>query len=459
MWYQHLLRPQDNGVVFTYAGQPVGPITRNLAGPDNDTQYIDDMVYSLQVEHDISPDLTVRSKFLMHNFDGHEDAIRWGSVSAANTVSPYFDASSFNNWQFDFIEDARWKFELGPTKHEILFGTELTRNDYYYDRLTDSTLPAINIFNPVYPAGPYPLTPGVAEQHTLTQGAAIYLQEQMDALDDRLHLLLGGRIDYVDQYYLSWSNGKVYTQDDLGPNGRAGLMYDVTPWMSPYANISRSFNPNTAGSNLTYNGGPLNPTTGLQYEGGLKFSFLDKRLSLTTAAYQITKDNVAVGDPAHPGFSLNGGTLRSQGAEVDISGQITPELQIIGNYAYTDTDVLQSNTLPVGASFINIPPQSGSMWLNYTFQSGALKNFGVGTGVFVSDAKAGDNANSFYLPGYARWDAGTWYTFALPTGQPVKVQVNAFNLLNTTYYESSSSAGSVEPGTPLSIMGKCSILF
>lgn len=88
-----------------------------------------------------------------------------------------------------------------------------------------------------------------------------------------------------------------------------------------------------------------------------------------------------------------------------------------------------------------------------------LKNFGVGSGVFVSGDKAGDNANSFFLPGYTRWDAGAWYSFDLPDKQRVKFQVNAYNLLDQTYYESSQSAGSVEPGSPFSISGKCTMTF
>jgi iron complex outermembrane receptor protein len=459
LWYQHQLRPNDNGVVFTTTGQPVGPISRNLAGMDNNTQYIDDMIYDAKIEHDINSDLTISGKFLMHNFDGHEDAIRWNNVYAANTIAPYYDHSHFNDWQFDFQGDVIYKVELGPTRHEFLFGTELNRNDYHYDRDVDTNLPVINIFAPVAPTGPYPLTAGLAEQHTLTTVEAFYLQDQMDAIDDHLHFLLGGRIDHVDQSYVSFSTGKSYYDEEVGPNGRAGLLYDVTPWLSPYVNIARSFNPNTAGSNLTFSGTPLPPTTGVQYETGLKFAFFDKKLTFSTAAYQITKNDVAVGDPNHVGFSVNGGELRSEGVEFDGTGQITPELQVIASYAYTDTDVLKSTTLPVGASFINIPLNSGSVWLNYTFRSGLLKDFGVGTGVFISSDKAGDNANSFYLPGYTRWDAAAWYSFDLPDKQRLKIQLSAFNLLDTTYYESSQSAGMVEPGAPLSIMGKCSITF
>lgn len=458
LWYQHLERPYDNGVVFTFDGIPVGPISRNLAGPNHNEQTIDDLAYSMQLEHDLTPDLTIRGKFMVHNFEGDMDAIRWSGVSAANTISPYYDASSFHNWQFNFILDATWRFEIGSTRHQIVVGADLNRNDYYYKRNTANLAP-IDIFHPTAPSGTMHLMPGVATQHTLTQGVGGYLQEQMDAFDDRLHILLGGRVDYVDQHYRSWVNGNEFDQEDVGLTGRVGVLYDLTSWLSPYVNVCRSFNPNTAGSNLTFAGEPLDSTTGLQYEAGLKFSFFEKRLLLTAAAYRITKDNVAINDPAHIGFSLDGGRLRSQGVEVDLLGQITPEFQVIANYAYTDTEVLESTSLPVGASFLNIPEHAGSVWMKYTFSQGALKNFGAGVGVFASSAKAGDNNNTFDLPGYTRFDAGMWYTVELPAARKLKFQVNAFNLFDKKYYESSSSAGNVQPGTPFSIIAKCSVTF
>ena len=133
LWYQNLERPQDQGVVFNFKGQPVGPISQNLAGPNNaNSQFIGDLVYNLELDQKITPDLTFQSKFLLHNFDGHEDAIRWSTVSATNTISPYFDGSHFNDWQYDLVNDVDWHVDIGPTKHEILLGTELNRNDYHY---------------------------------------------------------------------------------------------------------------------------------------------------------------------------------------------------------------------------------------------------------------------------------------------------------------------------------------
>ncbi len=458
LWFQHVDRPHDNGVVFTPLGDPTGPISRNIVGPNYNTQAINDTIYSIQLEHDFTPDFTARGKFLVHNFEGENDAIRTMGFSGANAISAYYDASLFHNWQFDLILDARWKFEIGSTKHQLLFGTQLNRNDYYYERRTANLAP-ISIYDPVYPTGPFEVVPGATSQHVLTHTAGGYIQEQMDAFDDRLHILVGGRVDYVDQYHRAWSNGTIFEQEDVGLTWRAGALYELTPWVSPYVNVSSSFNPNTAGTGLTFDGTPLDPTTGIQYEGGLKFSLLGQRLTMTTAIYHITKEDVPVVDSAHPGFSLNGGKMRSQGVELDLIGQITPELQIMASYGYTDTEVLDSNALPEGASFLNIPLHSGSIWLKYTFTKGPLKNFGVGAGYFGASTRSGDNNNSFYLPGYSRFDAAMWYKVDLQSGQELKFQVNAFNLSNERYYESATSAASVQPGAPFTIFAKCSLTF
>lgn len=456
LWYQNLDRPVDPGAIFNFAGQPVGPISRNLAGPYTDQhQPIDDVVLGIHLDHQVNASLKWREKFIMHYFDSYIDAIRFGSATAANKVSPYYDNSSFNNLEFDLVSDGLWQFELGPTEQEVLFGVELSRSDYYYDRLTDNTLAPIDLYNPVYPIGPFHPLPGVAQQNTLTQGVGGFLQDEIKALDGRLHLLLGGRVDYVDQYYLSWSNGLEYRQNDTGFSGRAGLLYDVTPWLAPYASVSRSFNPNTAGSNATFDGTPLDPTTGLQYEGGFKVSLFNKRLLLTTAVYEITKDNVPVRDTANTGYFLNGGTLRSRGVELDVLGQITPELQVVGNYSFDRTKVIESNTLPVGSPFVDIPEHAGSLWVKYTFRTGALQNLGAGLGVFACSDRSGNNAHTFDVSGFTRLDAGVWYTYTLPGGQQIKAQINVFNLTDETYYES----GVGQPGTPLSALGKISFTF
>ena len=140
-------------------------------------------------------------------------------------------------------------------------------------------------------------------------------------------------------------------------------------------------------------------------------------------------------------------------------GQITPELQVIANYTHNDSKVIASSSLPVGAPFLNIPQNSGSLWLAYTFQDGILRGFGGGAGIFTASSRSGDSADSFQLPGYAEVDTGVWYTYALPQGRLLKFQVNVFNVFDRTYYESSANSGRIEPGAPLSCVAKMSVTF
>jgi iron complex outermembrane receptor protein len=192
---------------------------------------------------------------------------------------------------------------------------------------------------------------------------------------------------------------------------------------------------------------------------------IDKLLQLTTAAFQITKNHVAITDPNNPNFSLDGGEMRSQGFESDLIGQITPELQIIANYTYTDTKVIESSSQGVGDPF-NVSPNSGSLWLAYTFQDGRFRGLGAGAGIFASSSKPGGGnfahptySDTFRLPGYAEMDTGAWYTYVLPQGRLLKFQVNVFNVFDRTYYESSANTGRVEPGAPLSAVAKVSFVF
>ena len=98
------------------------------------------------------------------------------------------------------------------------------------------------------------------------------------------------------------------------------------------------------------------------------------------------------------------GEARSRGVEFDFSGQLTEYLRLIGNYAYTDTEVTkdrggsggngkQGNWLP------NAPRHSGSVWANYDFSGLGAQGLSSGAGVFLVGKRQGDSANTFQLPG------------------------------------------------------------
>jgi iron complex outermembrane recepter protein len=227
------------------------------------------------------------------------------------------------------------------------------------------------------------------------------------------------------------------------------------PWLHPFASYSQGFN--VPGAFTT---GPVDPETSEQYEVGLKMPFFDEALVASFAFYHLTKDNV-VTDLDGDGFAENAGKLRSRGVEFDLIGRLTPQLSLIATYAYTDTKVLKSDFLPVGARFRNVPPHAGSLWLRYDLAPDSLlRGLSFGTGVYVRDRAPGNGEDTFKLPSYARWDA--FLRYRKPVGEGRKAftaQINVQNILDKTHFESSWGTAAVSPGIPLAVIGSLRFEF
>ncbi|HDR9259569.1 TPA: TonB-dependent siderophore receptor [Burkholderia vietnamiensis] len=214
-----------------------------------------------------------------------------------------------------------------------------------------------------------------------------------------------------------------------------GLAYALTPSLTAYANVSRSFKPNVA-SNVA---APLAPEFGRVLEAGLKFS-MTPAISGTLAAYQIDKRNVAVtvGD-----LTSTIGTARSRGIELDVAGQLTRHLSLIGSYAYTNANDRDSNT-----PLANVARHTGSLFAVYDTAIANLPGrWRFGGGARLVGARPGDTANSFTLPGYVTVDAFAAYE-TMVGKFPTRIQLNVKNLLDKTYYPSSNSNLIVAVGEP-----------
>jgi iron complex outermembrane receptor protein len=208
---------------------------------------------------------------------------------------------------------------------------------------------------------------------------------------------------------------------------------------------------------IALDGSALPPEISEQYEGGFKTEFFDKRLLTNVAFFHITKQNLAVGT----GGFVHGkaiGQARSQGIEVDVTGKVTDNLNLIATYAYTDAIAEKGDN--AGKRLWNVPRNAGSLWAKYDFLDESFKGLSVGSGVYIQDQKEGDAGNTFELPGYARLDALVKYQ--LPVNKTkTTLQLNVQNLLDHQYYTSTVgwSNSFVNPGMPRTFMGSIKFEF
>ena len=127
--------------------------------------------------------------------------------------------------------------------------------------------------------------------------------------------------------------------------------------------------------------------------------------------------------------------------ELDVAGQITRHLSVIGSYAYTNATDRDSNT-----PLTNVARHTGSLFAVYDT---AIANPPAGASVAAHDLSAHvrDTANSFTLPGYVTVDAFAAYETTIGKF-PTRFQLNVKNLLDKTYYPSSNNNLIIAVGEP-----------
>jgi len=338
--------------------------------------------------------------------------------------------------------ELRGLFDSGRWQHELLVGTEY--EDYRKkERVTAiaGSPYAIDIYNPVYgqpkPNGERSGT-DVFEQ---TKSHALNLQDQI-IFTDRLRGMVGARFEHFEQSTDDFTRNHAKSRQTHDAfTQRAGLLYQLTPQVGVFANASTSFKPN---SGLDADGKSFKPEDGVGYEVGLKSELFDDRLSATLAAFHIEKENVLALDPA-TNTNRAMGKARSQGLDLQVSGQVSDAVRVIGAFAYIDAEVTKGDkTIPAGSRILGVAKRSGSLLGVYEFQDGALRGSDLGAAFTYVGDRSGEAGTGFELPAYHTVDLLAHYKAT----ENVTVGLNLNNLFDERYYERSYSNYWITPGEP-----------
>ncbi|WP_339497191.1 TonB-dependent siderophore receptor [Pseudomonas canadensis] len=338
--------------------------------------------------------------------------------------------------------ELRGMFDIGSWQHELLIGTEY--EDYRKkERVTaigGSRYP-IDIYNPVYGKP----KPNGARSGTdffeQTKSHALNLQDQI-IFTDRLRGMVGARFEHFEQSIDDFTRNHAKSKQTHDAfTQRAGLLYQLTPQVGVFANASTSFKPN---SGLDANNKSFKPEEGVGYEVGIKSELFDDRLSATLAAFHIEKENVLTLDPA---TNLNRavGKARSQGFDLQLTGQVTDAVRVIGAFAYIDAEVTKGDkAIPAGSRILGVAKRSGSLLGVYEFQDGALRGSDLGAAFTYVGDRSGEAGTNFELPAYHTVDLLAHYKAT----DNVTVGLNLNNLFDEKYYERSYSNYWINPGEP-----------
>lgn len=158
-------------------------------------------------------------------------------------------------------------FDTGLLEHKLLLGLDYQLVDARSIYGNGATT-YINYLNPVYESAPNVKLTGRQDQ--TRQQTGVYLQDQMKV--GNWNFVLAGRNDWssIDSATTTLASGAVKDVEtrDNAFTWKAGLLYEFDNGVAPYASYSTSFEP-TMGTG--YGAVPFKPTTGQQYEVGVKY--------------------------------------------------------------------------------------------------------------------------------------------------------------------------------------------
>jgi iron complex outermembrane receptor protein len=440
---------------------PNGKLPRSFFGGDPAYDVFNRRQASIgyQFEHRFNNVWTVRQNFRYSHIDADIKVLSIRSVSPVDnrtgTRSATFVSDHANAYALD--NQAQATFATGPVNHTVLGGVDWQRTSARWRERTITAadgVPPIDIFNPIYfqPIPQINTTPANITNQEIDQ-IGFYLQDQIAV--DRWRFNFGIRYDTArlgtTRHLQSGAPTPQLSQVDDKITYRAGALYLFDNGLAPYVSYSTSFLPNTGTMAAARGGGTFEPTTGEQYEAGLKFQPPGMNSFIQLGVFHIRQENVLTRDPDNVGFNVPTGEIRSQGFELEGRASINENLDLIGAYSYIDAEITRSNNAGVrrGNEVPQVPHHIASGWANYAFTQGALRGLEIGGGVRYIGSTYGDEANTFKVDAVTLFDAAIRYDLGALSerARGVQLTLNAQNVADKEYVASCNNATTCYFGT------------
>lgn len=279
------------------------------------------------------------------------------------------------------------------------------------------------------------------QAHTITTQKATYASLNL-SLADPLNAIIGARLNWYDFDNQNSTTGDYKVTQEVVPY--AALIYDLTANISAYTSYTEIFAPQTS---YDTSGSLLEPMTGEVYELGLKGEFYEGRLNSSIAVFRTNligkglqdAEALANGITCQPTFAQGScmsasGKSRSEGVELEISGEVAPGWQVTGGYTYTTSEYLKDSAANTGNALRTTDPKHLMRLFTSYKLPGQLSNWTVGGGVQTqSDTYATNTARTARAEqgGYAVYNAMLAYRF----NEHYSAQLNANNVFDKYYYE------------------------
>ena len=294
----------------------------------------------------------------------------------------------------------------------------------------------------------------------LNTSDGIYIQNQFKT--GKFSALINVRYEWFKDIFDYKANEQEYKTSAFVP--RIGLTYEISDNISTYATYLGGFQPHTNTVSLSpsaegffWAASPsrFDPLESSLKEIGFKAEFMKGKVFANLAFFDITQKNILLGDTYNLDNLSTRGEQRSRGFEMDLSGYVTPNFQIIASYGYNKAEIVEDAIeVFVGERVGGAPEHNANFWGRYDFINNSLEGIGFGLGAqYVDERYTWYNptyaTDRVLLPSFTTFDAALYYK---PDNSGIQLTVKANNLFDNTYWLGGLNPSRLGPGAPRNIL-------
>ncbi|MCJ8163439.1 TonB-dependent receptor [Pontibacter sp. E15-1] len=373
--------------------------SNRFLGFETDVTDVRHSTYAARLKHNLNNSLYIRAAAFYSSYNA--DAIK-SNLSALKTDEENNINVEQLNWYNRSIshnssrEDKNTVLQLdlvgqqlntGFLQHTFQIGADYRYMDLYQPTYNSIGIDVINVFDPQ--TIPNTLPEGVPA-FSLTNENQSYDHRFGVTLQDVMQLTEWARVYGGVRYSTNKSrSGGESTSTTAFWNPLAGVMFTVQKNINIFGSYTNSSNPRSA-SRLDANGDPLGSERIDQLEAGIKSEWFNNRLRFNLTLYQINNKDMNLevfrvdetGAVVSAGYYTKGGNDERKGAELELTGRLLPNLEIVTGYAYINAQYKEHTTFVPGSAPNNTPKHTVNAWAYYTVPEGVLKGLNAGLGAY-----------------------------------------------------------------------------
>lgn len=254
--------------------------------------------------------------------------------------------------------------------------------------------------------------------HSTVSTQSLFVEDAFN-ITSRWLALTGARYDFIDldRRIDDLNTG---SRDNFGRNyedlsWRLGTVYELTSHTQLFAQYNRATAPISGLLLSSPTNAEFDLSKGTSQEAGLRSQFWAERATLTGSLFRIEQDDILTRDSTNPSLTVQGGSQRARGVELDLNLRLTPRWWLNANAAYTDAEYTRlrdgSGQDLAGNRPPNVPKKTYN--LSSAYQLAGLPLTLGGAVRYTGDFYTGD-ANEYRVRGRTLLDA--WLSYPVAGG-------------------------------------------